>query len=168
MATALRRLCIGLVAILAVSTGAIAADVRADPAADALAQLNELSRQAEQTTEPMHAQLSLTDKLAAQDTAERQHADDLAAVQAAQTELATYQLAVDKVAASEYVGGATGGLTGILTANSPQQLIDQLALQNAMGTEMTTTMALRHPRSRGARGFVALPQCPPRLACIEY
>ncbi len=142
MATALRRLCIGLVAILAVSTGAIAADVRADPAADSLAELNELSRRAEQTTEAMHsAQLSLNDKLAAQNTAERRHADDLAAVRAAQTELATYQLAVDKVAASEYVGGSTGGLTGILTANSPQQLIDQLALQNAIGTEMTTTMA---------------------------
>jgi len=144
----LRRLCIGVVAILVVSTGAIAADVRADPAADALAQLNELSRQAEQTTEAMHsARLSLNDKLAAQAAADRRHADDLAAVQGAQAELATYQAAVDKVAATEYMGGRTAGITGMLTANSPQQLIDQLALQHAMGTEMATTMA----RFRDAR-----------------
>jgi hypothetical protein len=36
------------------------------------------------------------------------------------------------------MGGRTDGLTSILTANSPQQLIDELALQRAMGTEMTS------------------------------
>ena len=46
--------------------------MHADPADDALAKLNELSRQAEQTTEEMHtAQLDLEKKLAAQKIAEQ-------------------------------------------------------------------------------------------------
>ncbi len=135
------RLVVALLAILILSAGVIAADVRADPAADALAQLNELSRQAEQTTEAMHsAQLNLDEAVAAQVAAERKNADDLTVVGVAQAELTIYQAAVDKVAAAEYMGGPTDGLTGILTANSPQQLIDQLALQNSMGNEMATTM----------------------------
>jgi cell wall-associated NlpC family hydrolase len=131
----------GLVAILVVSMGAITADVRADPAADAVAKLNELSREAEQATETMHsAQLTLTDKLDAQNAAIRKHEDDQAALQAVKTELATYQAAVDEVAATTYMGGRTDGLTGILTANSPQQLIDELAVQRAMSAEMAATM----------------------------
>ncbi|TPG34653.1 peptidoglycan hydrolase RipC [Mycolicibacterium hodleri] len=144
------RLVVAVAAMLILSTGVIAADVRADPAADALAQLNELSREAEQTTEAMHtAQLSFDAAVAAQDVAERRNADDLAVVAVAKAELDSYQAAVDKVAAAEYMGGPTDGLTGILTANSPQQLIDQLAVQNAMGTEMATTMRrFREVRAR--------------------
>lgn len=135
------RLVAALLAMLILSTGVIAADVRADPASDALAQLNELSREAEQTTEAMHsAQLSLDAAVAAEDVAERRNVGDLAVAKVAQGELDTYQTAVDEVASAEYMGGPTDGLTGILTANSPQQLIDQLAVQNAMGTEMATTM----------------------------
>jgi cell wall-associated NlpC family hydrolase len=138
-------------AIVVVAIGAITADVRADPAADALAKLNELSRQAEQTTEAMHsAQLDLTDKLAAEDAATRKHEDDLTALQTAKTQLATYQRAVDDVAATTYMGGRTDGLTGILTANSPQQLIDQLAVQRAMSTEMAAAMARFHDARRKA------------------
>jgi peptidoglycan DL-endopeptidase CwlO len=151
LAAALRRFCFGLVAILVVSTGAITADVRADPAADALAKLNELSRQAEQATEAMHsAQLDLTDKLAAQDAAIRKHEDDQAALQTVKTELATYQAAVDEVAATTYMGGRTDSLTGILTANSPQQLIDELAVQRAMSAEMAATMKRFHDARRQA------------------
>ena len=144
------RLVAALLSILILSTGVVAADVRADPAADALAQLNELSREAEQTTEAMHsAQLSLDAAGAAQDVAERRNVDDLVAVTAARADLTTYQGAVDEVAAAEYMGGPTDGLTGILTANSPQQLIDQLAVQNAMSTEMATTMRrFREARAR--------------------
>jgi cell wall-associated NlpC family hydrolase len=144
------RLLAALLTILILSTGVIAADVRADPASDALAQLNELSREAEQTTEAMHtAQLRFDAAVAAQDAAERRNADDLAVVAVAKAELDTYQVAVDKVAAAEYMGGPTDGLTGILTANSPQQLIDQLAVQNAIGTEMATTMRrFREVRAR--------------------
>ncbi|MCV7355380.1 peptidoglycan hydrolase RipC [Mycolicibacterium fluoranthenivorans] len=144
------RLVAALLSILILSTGVVAADVRADPAADALAQLNELSREAEQTTEAMHsAQLSLDAAGAAQDVAERRNVDDLVAVTAARADLTTYQGAVDEVAAAEYMGGPTDGLTGILTANSPQQLIDQLAVKNAMSTEMATTMRrFRESRAR--------------------
>ncbi|BDX31573.1 endopeptidase [Mycobacterium antarcticum] len=144
------RLVAALLAMLILSTGVIAADVRADPAADALAQLNELSREAEQTTEAMHsAQLSLDAAAAAEDVAERRNIDDLAVVTIARANLTTYQGAVDDVAAAEYMGGPTDELTGILTANSPQQLIDQLAVKNAMGTEMATTMRrFREARAR--------------------
>lgn len=145
-----RRLITAVAAVLIVSTGAITADVRADPAADALAQLNELSREAEQTTEAMHsAQLSLDRAVVGQAEAERRNAEDRAVVSAARAELAKYQSAVDKVAVADYVGGPTDGLTGILTANSPQQLIDQLALQNTIGNEMVTTM--RRFREAGAQ-----------------
>lgn len=148
------RLVAALLAMLILSTGVIAADVRADPASDALAQLNELSREAEQTTEAMHsAQLSLDAAVAAEAVAERRSVGDLAVAKVAQGELDTYQTAVDEVAAAEYMGGPTDGLIGILTANSPQQLIDQLAVQNAMGTEMATTM--RHFREARVRADAA-------------
>ena len=82
-----------------------AGDVQADPAEDALAKLNELSRQAEQTTEAMHsAQLDLDKKLAAQRAAEKKHADDHAAADAAKAQLATFQTAVDKFAAAHVHG----------------------------------------------------------------
>lgn len=136
-----RRLGIIVAAALLLSTAALGADVRADPATDALAKLNELSRQAEQVTEATHsAQITLTDKLAAQSATERKHTDDQAALESAHTELARYQTAVDQVAAADYMGGRSDDLTGILTAQSPQQLIDKLSLQRAMGSEMATTM----------------------------
>ena len=72
----------------------LAAHVQADPADDALAKLNELSRQAERTTEAMHsAQLDLNNKLAAQQDAEAKHTADPAAVDTAKSELATFQIA---------------------------------------------------------------------------
>src|SRR4029077_7130227 len=112
-----------------------------DPADDALAKLNELSRQAEQTTEAMHsAQLELNEKVAAQQSADAQHAADMAAVDAAKNELATFQGNVDKIAAAQYMGGRTDGLNAMLTAGSPQNLIDQLAVQRVMATEMSVQM----------------------------
>jgi len=119
----------------------VAGDVSADPAADALARLNELSRNAEQTTEAMHsAQMDLDAKLAAQQAAEQRKATDEAALESAKAELIGYQGAVDKVAATMYMGGRPDGVSAVLTADSPQQLIDQLALERAMATEMTDRM----------------------------
>lgn len=118
------------------------ARVLADPAEDALAKLNELSRQAEQTTEAMHsAQLDLNDKLAAQRAADKKHAEDQAAVEAAKSQLATFHSAVDKFAAAMYMGGRTDGMDAILTANSPQQLIGKLAVQRVIAGDMSTQMA---------------------------
>ncbi|MDO3640073.1 endopeptidase, partial [Mycolicibacterium sp. KC 300] len=120
---------------------ALTSSVQADPAADALAKLTELSRQAEQTTEAMHAaQLDLNDKLAAQQTAEAKHTADVAAADAAENQLATFQGAVNHVAAAQYMGGRTDGMSAILTANSPQQFIDQLSVQRVVATEMSAQM----------------------------
>lgn len=119
----------------------IAGHVQADPADDALAKLNELSRQAEQTTEAMHsAELDLNQKLAAQHDAEAKHAADAVAVESAKSQLATFQMSVDKLAAAQYMGGRTDGLDAILTAGSPQGLIDQLSVQRVMAAEMSAQM----------------------------
>src|SRR6478752_5165452 len=126
-ARALRRPIVGAIAGVMVFGGVLAGTSQADPADDALAKLNELSRQAEQTTEAMHsAQLDLNNKLAFQQTAEAKHASDLAAVEQARTQLATFQKSVDTLAAAQYMGGRTSGFEAMLTATSPQGLIDQL------------------------------------------
>ena len=129
---------------------ALAGQVSADPADDALAKLTELSRQAEQTTELMHsAQLDLDNKLAIQQQAEAKHASDAAALEAAREQLAHFQRSVDTLAAAEYMGGRTSGFNAMLTASSPQGLIDQLAVQRVMATEMQTQMtAFRHTGHR--------------------
>jgi cell wall-associated NlpC family hydrolase len=115
--------------------------VQAAPADDAVAKLNELSRQAEQTTESMHsAQIDLNKKLEAQAAADQQHGTDQAAVDTAKAQLATFQANVDKFAAAMYMGGRTDGLNAILTAGSPQGLIDKLTVQRVMATEMATQM----------------------------
>jgi cell wall-associated NlpC family hydrolase len=132
---------IGVIAGLMVSGGLLASGVQADPADDALAKLNELSRRAEQTTEAMHsAQLDLNNKLAVQQAADAKHAADLAAVESAKSQLATFQTSVDRLAAAQYMGGRTDGLDAILTATSPQGLIDQLAVQRVMAAEMSAQM----------------------------
>jgi peptidoglycan DL-endopeptidase CwlO len=124
-----------------IAGGFVAGHVQADPADDALAKLNELSRQAEQTTEAMHsAQLDLNNKLAAQQAAEAKHVADAAAVESAKSQLATFQSSVDKLAAAQYMGGRTDGLDAMLTASSPQGLIDQLSVQRVMAAEMSAQM----------------------------
>ena len=113
----------------------------ADPAEDTLAKLTELSRQAEQLTETMHsAQLDLDKKVQIQTEADNKHADDLAALDAAKAQLATYQGSVNKLAASVYMGGRTDGFTAMLTAASPQGLIDKMSIQRVMATEMSQQM----------------------------
>jgi peptidoglycan DL-endopeptidase CwlO len=137
----IRRPIVGVIAGLVVFNGVLAGNALADPADDAMAKLNELSRQAEQTTEAMHsAELDLNNKVAAQHIAEDKHLADAAAVDAAQAQLATFQGSVDKVAAAQYMGGRTDGLDAMLTASSPQGLIDQLAVQRVMATEMSVQM----------------------------
>lgn len=132
---------VGVLAGVAVLGSVLASNVGADPAEDALAKLNELSRQAEQATEAMHsAQLDLDRKLEVQAAAERKSSDDQAALGVAQTQLATFQGAVDKVAAATYMGGRTDGMAAIMTAGSPQGLIDTLAVQRVMATEMSAQM----------------------------
>jgi cell wall-associated NlpC family hydrolase len=121
--------------------GVVAGHVQADPADDALAKLNEVSRQAEQTTEAMHsAQLDLNNKLAVQEAADSKHVADAATMDSSKAQLATFQTSVDKLAAAQYMGGRTDGLDAMLTATSPQGLIDQLAVQRVMAAEMSAQM----------------------------
>ena len=137
----LRRPAVGVVAGITVFAAVMSGTVHADPSEDGVAKLNELSRQAEQLTEAMHtAQLDLDNKLQAQAAAEKKHSDDLARADAAKGQLATYQGAVDKFAAAVYMGGRTDGLNAILTAGSPQGLIDKMAVQKVMATEMSAQM----------------------------
>ncbi len=136
-----QRPLVGALAGLTIFGGILATGVQADPAEDALAKLNELSHQAEIATENMHAaQLDLDGKLAAQRAAEQKLAFDTAAVNAARADLAKFQNSVDKIAAAQYMGGRTDGLDSMLTASSPQGLIDQLSVQRVMATEMSTQM----------------------------
>jgi peptidoglycan DL-endopeptidase CwlO len=129
------------IAGLLLLAGVVAGTVQADPADDAVAKLNELSRQAERTTEAMHtAQLDLNNKLAAQQAAEAKHTADQVALDTAAAELATFQSAVDKFAAAQYMGGRTNGMDAMLTADSPQRLIDQLSVQRVMASEMSAQM----------------------------
>ena len=125
----LRRTAGGFAAGVLVLAMSIAGDVKADPAADALARLDELSRQALQTREAVTlAQRDADDRLAAKTAAENRHHADRVALDAANSQLASNQAAADQVAAMTYVSGRTGQLAALLTAGSPQQLIDQLSL----------------------------------------
>ena len=137
-----QRLAVGALAGFVIISGVGSSNVLADPANDAMAKLNELSRQAEQTTEAMHsAQLDLNNKLAAQQAAEKKHNDDNAAADAAKSRLATFQTGVDKFAAAMYMGGRTDGMNAIMTAESPQQLIGKLAVSRVISTAMLAQMA---------------------------
>ncbi len=141
VARVLTRSAIGALAGFAILSGVVTAPAWADPAEDATAKLHELSRQAEQTTEAMHsAQLDLNDKLAAQRAADKKHSDDQAAVDAAKAHLSSYQDSVNKLAAATYMGGHVDGMEAILTAGSPQGLIDKLAVQRVMATQMASQM----------------------------
>lgn len=141
------RVATGLAVGVTAATSVLLGSVHADPADDAMAKLGELSRQAEQTTEAMHtAQLNLDEKLVAQQAADQTHADDQATLDAAKDQLSTYRSAVNRFAASTYMGGRVGGMDAILTAESPQQLIDKLAVQRVVASDLSVQM----DRYRGA------------------
>ena len=128
---------VGLTALSAAWGGA----AHADPAQDAVAEFNELSQQVEQLAGTMNsARLDLDKKLQLLSEADKKHADDLAALDAAKAQLATHQGAADKLAAAVYMGGRTDGLSAILTAASPKSLIDTLDIQRVMATGMSEQM----------------------------
>ena len=85
----------------------------ADPAADALSKLNELSQQAVQSREAVTtAQRDVDARLAEQTAADDRHRADLAALEVANAQLEPYQAAVDRVAAMAYMSGRTGQIGG--------------------------------------------------------
>ncbi|WP_102145626.1 glycoside hydrolase [Mycobacterium hubeiense] len=148
----LRRTVRVLVAAVFMLAMSLVANGNADPAADALARLNELSRQALESREAVTAaQRDADAKLAAQTAAEDRHRADLAALDAANAQLAPHQAAADRVAAMTYVSGRSGQAAVLLTASSPQQLIDQLSLQRTVAAVTAEQLkAFRVARERAA------------------
>lgn len=125
---------VGLMALSAVWGGG----AHADPTQDNVASFTELSQQAEQLLEAVQAaQLDLDMMLQLQREADRKHADDLAALDAAQAQLTPHQATVNKLAAAVYVGGSGEDIHAFLTAASPQRFIDKLAIQRVVDTTMS-------------------------------
>jgi hypothetical protein len=126
--------------------------VQADPAADALARLNELSQQAVQTREAVTtAQREADARLAEQTAADDRHRADIGAREVANAALQPHQAAVDRVAAMAYTSGRTGQMSAVLTAESPQQLIDGLSLQRQVAETAADQLAAFHSaRDRAA------------------
>lgn len=125
------------VLVLGVSMGG----AHADPAADALAELNELSQQAVQSRQAVTAaQRDVDATQAVQAAADDRHRADLQALEAANAQLQPYQAAIDRVAGMEYMSGRTGQMAAVLTAGSPQQLIDRLSLQRTVAAQAADQM----------------------------
>ena len=142
----------GLTALSAVWGGV----AHAEPAQDSASKFSELSKQAVQLTEAVQtAQSDFNRKLQLQNEAEAKHAADLAALEAARAELAAYQAPVDKLIAAVYMGGRTDGLNAVMTATSPKKLIDQLAIQREMTTEMSGRMQSLQQAGREAQAVEA-------------
>lgn len=131
----------GAAAMFLVLAMSVVGDVRADPAADALARLNDLSRQAVQTRDAVTAaQRDLDAKLAAQTAAEDRHRADLAALEAANSQFQVQQAGVNRAAAAMYMSGQIGGFAAVMTADSPRELIDQIWAQRTVTAEITNQM----------------------------
>lgn len=146
-----RRTACGSVAavlMLAMSTSV----VQADPAADALTRLNELSSQALQTREAVTtAQRDADAGLVAQTAADDRHRTDLEALAVANSQLAPYQAAVDRVAVMDYTSGRDGQAAAVLNATSPQHLLDRLSLQRVVAATTAEQMqAFRATRERAS------------------
>lgn len=142
LARVVKRRAIGAAAVFALLGGVLAAQAAADPGDDGLTKFSELSRRAEHTTEAMHtAELDLSHKLSVQRAADQKQADDQATLAAAESQLATFRAAVNKFAVAMYVGGRTDAMHAILTAESPQQLVGTLAVQQVISTDMATQIA---------------------------
>nr|CRL79226.1 cell wall-associated hydrolase, invasion-associated protein [Mycolicibacterium malmesburyense] len=125
---------VGLVALYAVSGGA----AYAEPAQDSVASVSELSRGVEQLSQIiLNAQPDLDKKMELLREADEKYAADLDALEVTKSQLATYQRAVDNYAATAYMGGRTDGLSAMLTAPSPSSLIDELATQRLVSTQMS-------------------------------
>ncbi len=113
----------------------------AESGQDAMARFTELSQQAERLAETMNsAQQDLDRKMQLLSEAESRQVDDLARLDAARAQLAGYQGNADRIAAAAYMGGRANDVNAILTAASPQTLIDNLAIQRTMASHMSEQM----------------------------
>ncbi|MCV7104749.1 coiled-coil domain-containing protein [Mycolicibacterium chitae] len=150
-----RVVCCSAATVLVFS--ASVASVNADPAADAMAKLEELSQQAVQTREAVTAAQHEADaKLAEQVAAEERHRADAETLAVVNAELQPHQEAANRVAAMTYMSGRTGAMAAVLTAGSPQQLIDRLSLQRAVADITADQLAGLHAaRQRAATAAAA-------------
>jgi hypothetical protein len=113
----------------------------AEPAHDSVANLDELARQSEELANTINAaQQNLDEKLRLLGEADSKQANDLAALDAARSRLASYQGAVNNFAAAVYMGGRTDVQTAFLTAASPTNLIDKMTVSRVMAAEMAEQM----------------------------
>ena len=127
----------GLVTLGVVSGGV----AYAEPVQDSAANVNEMFREAEHLSETiLNAQPDLDKKMQLLSEADQKHADDLAGLELAKAQLATYQDAVDSHAAAVYMGGRTDGMSAFLTASSPSTLIHSLAMHRVMGDQMAAQL----------------------------
>ncbi|MCV7348094.1 glycoside hydrolase [Mycolicibacterium rhodesiae] len=147
----LRRTVCGAGIVLLVVAASLGA-VHAEPADDALARLKELSQQAVRGREAVTAAQRDAEAAQAQQAAaeDRQRAD-VAALEAANQQLAPYQAAVDRLAAMTYMGGGESQMAAVLSASSPQRLIDKLSLQHLVNATTADQMrGYRDTRERAA------------------
>lgn len=148
--TCLRRTLCGLATAVLVASASLG-DVKADPAADAMAKLHELSQRAVQSREALTAaQRDADAKVAEQAAADERHRADQAALDAANAQLAPFQESVNRVAAMHYMGGSGGQFAAVLTATSPQNLIDQLSVRRTVAAVAADQMAAYRSASERA------------------
>ncbi len=130
-----------VIAGLTVLTSVWGPVAHADPAQDEVAKFSELAQQSQQLADSIKsARADLESKLRRLSEIDKQHAADLAALETADTALVPHQEAVNKLAAAIYMGGQTDSVSAILTAESPQSLIDTLDVQRTMATGMTADL----------------------------
>jgi hypothetical protein len=128
---------VGFTSLSMVSAGVVSAE----PNHDSVANLDDLARQSDELANTINAaQQDLDRKLQLVAEADNKQAADLAALDAARAQLATYQGSVNNLAAAVYMGGRIDVQTALLTAASPTNLIDKLSIQRVMGTEMAEQM----------------------------
>ncbi|MGV0838327.1 coiled-coil domain-containing protein [Mycolicibacterium thermoresistibile] len=156
MSRALRRMLCCSATAAVVLAGSIGY-VHAEPADDALAKLNELSQQALDTREAVtDAQYEVEAKVAEQTAAEDRHRADAEALAVANSQLEPYQAAANRVAAMTYMSGRTGQIAAALTAASPQQLVDRLALQEVVDAQTAAQLkAFRSAQQQAASAAAA-------------
>ena len=137
------------ITILSSVGGAVAV---ADPAQDEVAKFSAMAQESQSLAEAIKsARADLDAKLQQLSEVDKQHSADLAALQAAEADLVPHQEAVNKLAAAIYMGGRTDSVNAILTAESPQSLIDSLDVQRTMATGMTANVeSFRRVRDEAA------------------
>lgn len=134
--SAVRKQAVTAVVALTTASGIWAGVASAEPTHGS-ANLNDLSRQSEELAQRINAAKADFDKkLQLLAEADAKQANDLAALDAANAQLASYQGSVDKLAAATYMGRPNSGFSAVLTATSPTNLIDKLSIHKVMGREM--------------------------------